>query len=145
MISENLKRLAADSNVILSAVIGKAALRVFTHPEIELITTQYNLAEVEEYLPQLASRYGFNERLLTWQLKMLPLCYFSEKYYRNRLPKARKWMKFRDLDDAHLIALALKERVSIWSNDRDFEGISISVYTTAQLLKMLDEETKKKD
>ncbi len=47
------RKLATDSNVILSAVIGKAALQVFLRPEIELITTRFNVLEVEEYIPRL--------------------------------------------------------------------------------------------
>jgi predicted nucleic acid-binding protein len=140
MISDNLKRLAADSNVILSAVIGgKAALRIFVQPGIEFITTEFNLLEVEEYLPRLASKYGLDERLLIWQFKMLPLDGFAEKYYRNFLPKAEKLLKDRDLDDIHLAALALKENIPIWSNDRDFEQLSIPLFTTAQLLKIIEQ------
>src|SRR3989338_5690526 len=131
MISESLRKLAADSNVILSAVIGKAALQVFTQPEIALITTEFNLLEVEEYLPRLASKYGLNEKLLVWQFKMLPLDSFSEKYYKSHFLQAQKLLGNRDPDDAHLVALALKEDIPIWSNDRDFEKLSISVYTTA--------------
>lgn len=140
MISENLRRVAADSNVILSAVIGKAALQIFIHPEMEFLTTSFNLEEVEEYLPRLASKYGLNEKLLLWQLKMLPLDAFSEKYYKTHLPEAEKLLKGRDPDDIHLAALALKERIPIWSNDRDFEKLAIPVYTTAHLLKILSED-----
>ena len=140
MISENLRKLAADSNVILSAVICKAALQVFAQPEIELITTEFNLLEVEEYLPRLASKYGLNEKLLVWQFKMLPLDSFSEKYYKSHFLQAQKLLGNRDPDDAHLVALALKEDIPIWSNDRDFEKLSISVYTTAQLLKILKKD-----
>jgi predicted nucleic acid-binding protein len=140
MISENLRRLAADSNVILSAVIGKAALQIFIQPEIELITTEFNLEEVEEYLPHLASQYGLDEKLLLWQFKMLPLDGFAEKYYKSHLPKAEKLLKGRDPDDIHLAALALKEEIPIWSNDRDFEKLSIPVYTTAQFLKILKKD-----
>ena len=71
MTSGNLRKLAADSNVILSAVIGKAALQVFLRPEIELITTRFNVLEVEEYIPRLASKYGLDERSLLLQLRML--------------------------------------------------------------------------
>ena len=140
MISENLKRLAADSNVILSAIIGKAALQVFTQPEIELVTTEFNLLEVEEYLPRLASKYGLDEKLLIWQFKMLPLDGFSEKYYKSHFPQVQKLLGNRDPDDVHLAALALKEDIPIWSNDRDFENLSIPVYTTAQLLKILKKD-----
>ena len=140
MISESLKRIAADSNVILSAVIGKAVLQIFVRPEIEFVTTLFNLLEVEEYLPRLASRYELEERLLVWQFKMLPLHSFSEKHYKSHFSKAQKLLKERDPDDIHLAALALKENIPIWSNDKDFEKLSIPVYTTAQFLKILKED-----
>ncbi len=139
MIFGNLKKIAADSNVILSAVIGKAALRVFTENQFEFVTTQFNLEEVEEYLPRLASKYQLEERLLLWQLKMLPLRSFSKHYYEKYFHHATLLLKGRDPDDVHLVALALKEKSAIWSNDRDFENLSIPVYTTAQLLKRLSE------
>jgi predicted nucleic acid-binding protein len=138
MTSGNLRKLAADSNVILSAVIGKAALRVFLRPEIELITTRFNILEVEEYIPRLASKYGLDERSLLLQLKMLPIVVFDEKHYHSHTPQATRLLKERDPDDVHLAALALKEEVPIWSNDRDFEKLSLQVYTTAQLLKALE-------
>jgi len=45
-----LNKLAADANVILSAVAGKAALRVFLKEDIEIATTQFNIDEVRQYL-----------------------------------------------------------------------------------------------
>ena len=138
MTSGNLRKLAADSNVILSAVVGKAALQVFLRPEIELITTRFNLLEVEEYIPRLASKYGLDERSLSLQLKMLPMVVFDEKYYHSHTPQAARLLKERDPDDVHLAALSLKEEVPIWSNDRDFEKLSLRVYTTALLLKALE-------
>ena len=137
MISENLRKVAADSNVILSAVIGKAALPIFIQPDIEFITTQFNLQEVEEYLPRLAAKYHLDERGLLWQLKMLPIINFSESYYKSRFSDAERLLKDRDPDDVHLAALALKENVPLWSNDRDFKKLSIPVHTTAQFLKIL--------
>ncbi len=139
MISKNLKRLAADSNVILSAIIGKAALRVFARAEIEVITTRFNLLEVEEYLPRLASKYGLDERLLLWQLRMLPVVIFSEKHYRSHASEAARILKGRDPEDIHLAALALKEEVPIWSNDKDFEEFPLPVYPTAKLIKILED------
>ena len=138
MTSGNLRKFAADSNVILSAVIGKAALQVFLRPEIELITTRFNVLEVEEYIPRLASQYGLDERSLSLQLKMLPVVVFDEKHYHSHTAHATRLLKERDPDDVHLAALALKEEVPIWSNDRDFEKLSLKVYTTAQLLKALE-------
>lgn len=138
MTSRNLRKLAADSNVILSAVIGKAALKVFLKPEVELVTTQFNLREVEEYIPHLAAKYGLDGRALLLQLRMLPITAFEEKYYRNHASEAAQLLRERDPDDTHLAALALREGIPIWSNDRDFENLSLQVYTTAQLLKLLE-------
>ena len=138
MTSGNLRKLAADSNVILSAVTGRAALQVFLRPDIELITTRFNILEVEEYVPRLASKYGSDERSVLLQLRMMPLAIFEEKHYHSHIPQATRLLKDRDPDDVHLAALALKEEIPIWSNDRDFEKLSLQVYTTAQLLKALE-------
>ena len=138
MTSGNLRKLAADSNVILSAVTGRAALQVFLRPEIELITTRFNILEVEEYIPRLAFKYGLDERSVLLQLRMMPVAIFDEKHYHSHTPQATRLLKDRDPDDVHLASLALKENVPIWSNDRDFEGLSLQVYTTAQLLKALE-------
>ena len=71
--SNPLKKLAADANVILSAVAGKAALRVFLQEDIEIVTTQFNIDEVGKYLSVIAGKYNLSEELLESQLKLLPL------------------------------------------------------------------------
>jgi predicted nucleic acid-binding protein len=138
MISKNLKKVAADSNVLLSAVIGMAALEILTHPEIEVITTHFNLMEIEEYLPRLAAKYGLDDKALLLQLKMLPVTVFKETDYQTHIPQAEKYLIDRDPDDIHLAALALKENIPIWSNDKDMKCLPLSVYSTAQLLKILE-------
>lgn len=128
MISKHLKKIAADSNVLLSAVIGKAALRILTHPGIEVITTHFNLNEVSEYLPRLALKYNLDLTALTLQLKMLPVTSFKEIDYKSEISKAAKLIQDRDPEDVFLLALALKEEVPIWSNDNDFKDLPIPTW-----------------
>ena len=64
MSSAKVKSVAADSNVLLAAVAGRAARRVFEHVELEVVTTPDNIAEVIEYVPEFASRYGLSEESL---------------------------------------------------------------------------------
>jgi hypothetical protein len=45
--------VVADANVLLSAVIGKAAARVFFEFEIPVHVTELNAREVREYLPKM--------------------------------------------------------------------------------------------
>ena len=46
--------VVADANVLLSAVIGKAANKVFTEYDVLVHLSEFNAKEVEEYLPRLA-------------------------------------------------------------------------------------------
>lgn len=65
--------VVADANVLLSAVLGKAALRIFSEYKIPIHTTSFNAEEVEEYLPRLASKYGVLLGALQLQWKLLPV------------------------------------------------------------------------
>ena len=137
MTLKNLKRIAADSNVLLSAVIGKSALKVFTHTELEIFTTANNVEEVEEYLPQLTIKYHLNSRQVLLQWRMLSIHVVPISFYKDKLEMAKNYLKQRDPDDIHLAALALKNKIPVWSNDKDYEGIpGLIVYPTAKLLNL---------
>ena len=137
MTSKPLRSVAADANVLLSAVIGKAALRVFLRSPVSVVTTALNVSEVEEYLPRLAEQYGMIAEVLEAQLRMLPLTVYQERFYRGWLEEASRLVSARDPDDVHLVALALKLGIPVWSNDKDLRGLPIQVLTTAELLKRL--------
>ena len=128
--------VAADSNVLLSAVAGHAAQRVFA-TEVRVLTTASNVDEVWEYLPRMARRYGILERVLREALALLPVEIVPETEYRHALEEATGYLGDRDPDDVPLAALALSFQIPIWSNDRDFEDMPLPVYTTARLLKAL--------
>ena len=132
-----LRKLAADANVILSAVAGKAALRIFLKEDVEIITTQFNVDEVREYLSVIAEKYEFSEEILESQLKLLPLSVYPLHFYEDFIQKASQKLSGRDEDDIELLALAIKLKIPVWSNDNDFKNLGIEVYTTAKLLKIL--------
>lgn len=137
MTSSLLRTVADDANVLLSAVTGKAALRVFLESSLTVATTAFNVAEVREYLPSLAAQYGLVPEILDAQLSILPLTVYSERAYRGRLADAARLIGGRDPDDVHLLALSLTLDAPIWSNDKDFKHLSVEVFTTAELLKRL--------
>ena len=132
-----LRKLAADANVILSAVAGKAALRVFLKEDIGFVTTQFNIDEVREYLHIVAEQYSLSEEVLESQLKLLPLKIYPRHSYEDFIPRAAKRLSGKDEDDAELLALAMKLHVPVWSNDNVFKHADIEMYTTAKLLKIL--------
>jgi predicted nucleic acid-binding protein len=132
-----IKKIAADANVTLSAIAGKAALRVFLMDGIEIVTTEFNVDEVREYIGVIADKYGLEEEVLESQLKLLPIRKYKQIFYEDFLVAAAKRLAERDEDDVELLALSLKLKVPVWSNDRHFLHSGAEVYSTAKLLKML--------
>jgi len=110
---------------------------VFENSELIVVTTEQNIAEVREYAPLFAERYGLPLDVLLETLELLPVYIYAEREYAQNLPAARHLLAGRDEDDVALAALALKLEVPIWSNDRDYEHFPNGVFTTATLLKVL--------
>jgi len=129
--------VVADANVLLSAVVGKAALRVIEDHDVAVHATRFNGEEVEEYLPRLAAKYGLPEDLVQLQWRLLPVVLHSESEYAERLPEALQQLRERDPEDAHALALAWTLKLPLWSNDRGLEGQAVKRYTTARLLRAL--------
>jgi predicted nucleic acid-binding protein len=124
--------------VILSAVAGKAALRVFQKEGLEFITTRFNIDEVREYLSVIGKKYNIEEKILELQLQMLPLKIYDRQFYEDFIEKASEELRENDIDDIELLALAMKLQIPVWSNDSDFQHLAIDAYPTAVLLKALD-------
>lgn len=127
--------VAADNNVLLSAVARRGAWRIFDETDLMVVTTEFTIVEVEEYLPEFGERYGIALARLQAAVDALPVVRYSESAYVSHLKEARKYLDQRDPDDVHLAALALKLNVPVWSNDRDLTELPLDVYTTARLLK----------
>lgn len=135
-------RLAADANVLLSAVIGGRARLVLSHPQIEeVITTETVFAEVEEYAGVLGLKKKLAFETLMLMVASLPVSIVAREVYAGSMAPARKRIGKRDPDDVGLLALALHFKVPVWTNDNDFEGCGVEMITTAELLRQLGVET----
>jgi predicted nucleic acid-binding protein len=130
--------LAADANVLLSAVIGGRAKLAFNHPEIgKVFTTEHTFSEVEEYAMVLARKKHLPPDIVMLAVAALPVTLVGRAQYVKSMIQAVKQIGSRDPDDAELLALALHFQIPIWSNDRDFEHLDIELFTTERLLRHL--------
>jgi predicted nucleic acid-binding protein len=135
-ILKDIEKLAVDANPILSAVIGGKARSVFLDGgHISFYTTVFNFKEVEKYIPALASKRSLPLDDLYLALSTLPISVCDVEFYKDTLKKARALIGERDPDDIHLLGLALKLSCPIWSNDRDFDDVGITVYSTLALIR----------
>lgn len=130
--------IVADANVLLSAVIGKAAQRVFSVYDLKVHASEFNAREVSEYLPLMARKYGLPADLVDLRWRILPLIIHEISEYSGYFEKALADLKDRDPKDAHAPALARSLGYPLWSNDRHLAKLGVPCYTTARLLKILD-------
>lgn len=132
-------KLAADANVLLSALIGGQAGRVLRHPAVEeILNTEVTLAEVQEYAGQLAQKRRLAVDVVLLAAATLPVTVIPRSSYASSMAEARKRIGRRDPDDVELFALAIQRGVPVWSNDSDFEGVGVEWYTTAAVLAVLE-------
>lgn len=140
-----IESVVADANVLLSAVTGKAALRIFTEFEVTVHVARFNADEVLEYLPEMAANYGLPNEFVEMQWKLLPIEIHPLSDYHHYLDQALVDLAKRDPEDAHALALARKLDLPLWSNDRDLAGLDVECYTTARLLAVLkNKQTSKR-
>lgn len=131
-------RLAADANVLLSAVIGGRAKTVLRHGSVvEVYTTEATLAEVHEYAARLGAKHRLPLDSVLLAVASLPVEVVGRKTYERRIPEAKRRIGRRDPDDVDLLALALTLDLAVGSNDNDFESAGVEWFTTAQLLAKL--------
>jgi predicted nucleic acid-binding protein len=130
--------LAADANVLLSALIGGRARLLLNHSQVhEVFTTEHTLSEVEEYVPILSKQKRLPSDILLLAVAALPVTLVSRAQYAKSIAEATKRIGSRDPEDIELLALALHLQIPIWSNDRDFEQVDVDLSTTDSLLRHL--------
>lgn len=131
-------RLAADANVLLSAVLGGHARAVLEHPHVEeVLTAEATLAEVQEYASLLARKKHLFADLVLLTVATLPVTIVDSSVYARSVSEVRRRIGRRDPDDIDILALALHFGLPIWSNDNDFETAGVEWYPTADLLARL--------
>ncbi|HKF46880.1 MAG TPA: PIN domain-containing protein [Terracidiphilus sp.] len=136
-------KLAADANVLLSAVIGGRARLAITHPQVEeLLTTATVYAEVEEYALELGRKKNIPSETLMLAVASLPVSIVDREIYKGSIANAKREIGKRDPDDVELLALAMHFKIPVWSNDNDFLECGVDRVTTAELLKILGVESK---
>lgn len=131
-------RVAADANVLLSAILGGRARLILESPQIdEFLTTESILGEVREYAVVLAKKRKLPADILLLAVASLPVTVVDQAAYAGSLPEAKRRIGRRDPDDVEILALAIQMKVPLWSNDNDFEDAEVRWYTTKELLREL--------
>ena len=93
--------------------------------------------EIARHIPSLAAKRGLDAALMFAALDVMPIEWKTSSEYEHRRAEAEERIAARDPDDWPTVALALQLSLPIWSQDRDFEGAGVEVFTTGELLDAL--------
>ena len=116
-------RIVVDANILISALLGGKPRFILFDPKFEFIVNEFTLREVEKYIPFISKKSGVSEKEIRKGISLLPLKIVSKNYYKDYLKQAEKLIGKIDKNDIDILALYLKEKTFLWSEDKDFEKI----------------------
>ena len=130
-----IESLVVDANPLLSALLGGRAREILFNGTCAFFSPQTTLFEVEKYLPFVAQKLDRPELDLFREFELLPVTAVQPHVYDSEMRRATQLIGWRDPKDVPVLALALRLRLPVWTEDRDFENLpGVSVYKTANLL-----------
>jgi predicted nucleic acid-binding protein len=131
------KHLVLDANILIRAVLGTRAVQHIRDyaPAVIFLTIEEAFEDAAIYLPEVLSRRGLDEMVTHAALQKLDalrrvLHAIPIEMFAHLEPEARERLKGRDEDDWPYLALALLFDCPLWTEDRDFFGCGVPLWTT---------------
>lgn len=133
----SLPVLVLDANILIRATLGKKVREYLINfsETVDFFTPDICIEEAEKYLPLLFEKRGMSSSLpleIFSSVKNL-LQIVNQGIYQEWAIEAQQRMKGRDINDWPVVAIALLLNCPIWSEDQDFFGVGIPVWTTDRI------------
>jgi predicted nucleic acid-binding protein len=133
----SLQPIVLDANILVRAVLGDKVrnLLITFGKSIEFFVPDVCVEDAQKYLPLIFDKRGIQSELpLTVLSKLKPLLQIvDESFYQEYAEEAKERLKNRDLDDWPVVATALTLNSAIWTEDQDFFGSGMPVWTTDRI------------
>lgn len=137
-----MRRLVLDANILLRAVFGKKTFELLNKYEnkARFFTPDTCVAEARHHVATIAKGKGMDAAVIGPVLdQVLGLVQPVDQHlYADLESAARQRIEARDPEDWPVIAVALLLSAPIWTEDRDFFGTGVSVWTTDRVELYLD-------
>lgn len=127
--------IVLDANILIRAVLGQRVRQLldqYSHHGIRFYAPASAYLEAEEYLPALLHKKGRSDTDLAAALRYLMSMVepVDDDSYGVFESEARARLAGRDDDDWPVLATALALACPIWTEDTDFFGTGVAVWTT---------------
>jgi predicted nucleic acid-binding protein len=139
--------IVLDANILIRAVMGRRVRQIleeYADREVRFYAPDVAYSDAEKYLPPLLRKRRKSDADVSSSLSYLQ--YLVEPVDRDSYgafeEEARQRLRGRDEDDWPVLATALALSYPIWTEDTDFFGTGIAVWTTSRVEIFLNAQTK---
>ncbi len=142
--------IVLDANILIRAILGRRVRRLldtYSTKGIRFVTPDVAYADADRYLPLLLQQRGkpAADALKTLEyLKEIVESVDGELYGEFEV-EARERLRGLDENDWPILATALALDCPIWTEDADFFGTGIAVWTTARIEIFLKSRAKRRE
>lgn len=142
--------IVLDANILIRAVLGRRVrqlLESYAAGHVRFYTPEIAYADAEKYLPVLLRKRGITDGDVPAALAYLRSLVepISQEVYGLFEADARRRLRGRDEEDWPVLAAALSLSCDIWSEDTDFFGTGVAVWTSDRVEIFLKEQSKPED
>jgi predicted nucleic acid-binding protein len=132
-----LKSIVLDANILIRAVLGPRVRNLIlqNYEETHFFAPEICISDAQKYLPEIFRKRHLDvDPIMTLfeELKSLMNVVESE-IYEEYEKEAKARLKNRDIEDWPIVSTALLLNCAIWTEDRDFFGSGIPIWTTDRI------------
>lgn len=132
-----LQPLVLDANIVIRAVLGNKVMQLLLSfsKSIEFFVPHICIEDAEKYLPVIFEKRSIpSAPALAVLSKLICLLRIVDAhFYQHYAEEAKQRIKARDMHDWPVVATALMLNCPIWTEDQDFFGSGISIWTTDRI------------
>jgi predicted nucleic acid-binding protein len=139
--------IVLDANILIRAVMGRRVrqlLEEYAGREVRFVAPDVAYADAEKYLPPLLKKRGKPDADVSSSLRYLQhlVELVDRESYGAFEQEARQRLRGRDEDDWPVLATALALSYPIWTEDADFFGTGIAIWTSNRVEIFLKVQTQ---
>ena len=138
--------LVLDANILIRAVLGRRVRELLERHAVRgvrFLAPEAAFEEVSNYLPMLLEKRGIPRDDVPASLSELRAIVEAVEadFYRSFERQARQRLRGRDEADWPILATALGLGCGLWTEDQDFFGTGVAVWTTNRIEILLEQES----
>jgi predicted nucleic acid-binding protein len=139
--------IVLDANILIRAVLGRRVrqlIDIYSAQGVRFFAPDVAFGDAEKYLPLLLEKRGKPHADISASLEYLRIVIelVVSELYAAFESEARQRLRGRDESDWPILATALGLACPVWTEDADFFGTGVAVWTTSRIEIFLKEQAR---